>query len=255
MKNSKIDIKKASRASVSILLSFAMLPIYTFGAAVTDAVRISSARTMAAGAADLASDAGLSDFNGVLKDVYGLFAMSSTEQELQTNLSDYFYRTINNTALTEEDAQSRKYISSLADIFSDPSKADFKNLISLNTESFKAEYTEGAVLANPEVMKSQIAEYMKYSGPLKMSSGILNKIGVFKDFNKQNKAITAKIEYDKSLEKINKNCASVWKSASEYNSFITSGTFSGSVNASENEKRVRDIYKKCSIDHVYVQIF
>ena len=243
MKKSRFDIKKTSRASVSIMLSFLMLPVYTFGAAVADSVRISSAKTMAAGASDIAADAGLSDFNGVLKDVYGLFAASSTEKELEENLNDYFYRTINNTALTEDDAQSRKYISSLADIFSDPSKADFKNLVSLNTESFNAEYTEGAVLANPEVLKSQITEYMKYSGPLKMSSGILNKVGAFRDFSKQNKAITAKIEYDKSLEKINKKCVSVWKSASDYNSFIASGSFSGSLNAADNEKQVRDIYK------------
>ena len=63
----KIDIKKTSRASVSIMLSFLMLPVYTFGAAVADSVRISSAKTMASGAADLTADAGLSDFNGVLK--------------------------------------------------------------------------------------------------------------------------------------------------------------------------------------------
>ena len=44
----KIDIKKTSRASVSIMLSFLMLPVYTFGAAVADSVRISSAKTMAA---------------------------------------------------------------------------------------------------------------------------------------------------------------------------------------------------------------
>ncbi|MBR3023456.1 MAG: hypothetical protein IKH71_03280, partial [Oscillospiraceae bacterium] len=35
----------------------------------------------------------------------------------------------------------------------------------------------------------------------------------------------------------------VWKSASDYNSFIASGSFSGSLNAADNEKQVRDIYK------------
>ncbi len=243
MRLSKNNIKKTSRASVSIMLAFMMLPIYTFGAAVVDGVRISSAGTMAASAADMTADAGLSDFNSVLKDVYGLFAVSSTEEELQKNLNEYFYRTINNTALTEEDPEGRKYIGHIADIFSDPSKADFKNLVNLNTESFDVEFTEGAVLANPEVLKSQITEYMKYSGPLKMSSGILNKLGAFKDFSKQNKAINAKIEYDKSLEKINKYSLNAWNSASSYNSFVSSDRFSGAAGASENEKKVRDIYK------------
>ena len=72
------------------MLAFMMLPVYTFGAAVVDGVRISSAGTMAASAADMTADAGLSDFNSVLKDVYGLFAVSSTEEELQKNLNEYF---------------------------------------------------------------------------------------------------------------------------------------------------------------------
>lgn len=243
MRNNRFNIKKTSKASVSIMLSFMMLPVYSFGTAVVDGVKISSARTMTECAADMAAEAGLSDFDSVLQSVYGLFAVSSTEDELRKNLSDYFYRTVNNTALTEQDEAGRKYISGIADFFSDPSGADFDNLMKLNTESVDAAFTDGAVLANPEVLKSQITDYMKYTGPLKMSSGILNKLDVFKDFKNQNKAVNAKIDYDKSLERINGLCRDIWKNASAYNKFLSEGTFHGASGISDFGNSVRNLYK------------
>lgn len=221
MRKNKFNLRKTSKASVSLMLSFMMLPVYTFGAAVTDSVRISSARTMAESAADMTAQAGLSDFDSVLKSVYGLFAVSSSEEELQKNLSGYFYRTINNTALTEEDVNGRRYISGLADFFSNPSDADFENLVRLNTEAVNAEFTEGAVLADPAVLKNQITEYMKYTGPLSMSSGILNKLSIFRDFKNQKEAVNAKVDYDKSLESVNSICRDIYNSTSEYNRTVS----------------------------------
>ena len=109
MKKNKLFTKKTAKGSVSIMLAFMMLPVYTFAGTIVDAIRVSSARQMASDSADLAANAGLSDFDSVLKSVYGLFAVSSTEEELQENLYDYFYRTVNNTALTSEDESGRKY--------------------------------------------------------------------------------------------------------------------------------------------------
>ncbi len=243
MRKCKFNIRKTSRASVSVMLSFLMLPVYTFGAAVVDGVRVSSARQMAESAADITVQAGLSDFDSVLQSVYGLFAVSETEDELQRNLSDYFYRTVNNTALTEEDPEGRKYISGIASVFSDPSHFDFNNLVSLTAENFSAEYTDGAVLADPEVLRSQINEYMKYTGPLKMSSGILYKLSAFSDFRNQNKAMTAKIVYDKSLDRINRLCTEAWKNASAYNDFLAAGSFKGVQGVSENAEKIRQLYR------------
>lgn len=248
MRKYKINMKKTSRASVSIMLSFLMMPVYTFGAALVDGTRISSARTMAESAADISADAGLSDFDSVLQSVYGVFSVSSDEEELKKNLSEYFYSTIENTALTEDDAEGRKYISGIADLFSDPSRMDFDNLINLSVENFNAEFTDGAVLANPDVMKNQITEYMKYTGPLKMSSGILNKLEIFRDFKNQNRAVSAKIDYDRSLERINRLCSEIWENASGYNRFIKEGTFSGASGISDNAERVKEIYRGAVAD-------
>ena len=245
MKKNKLFTKKTAKGSVSIMLAFMMLPVYTFAGTIVDAIRVSSARQMASDSADLAANAGLSDFDSVLKSVYGLFAVSSTEEELQENLYDYFYRTVNNTALTSEDESGRKYIDGIAGLFSNPSEFQFDNLINLNTEAFNAEFTEGAVLADPAVLKSQVTEYMKYTGPLKMSSGLINKLGVFKDFKAQNDAVDARVEYDKSLEKINNICRKIWEDASAYNNCISGADLSGSENL---VSEVRDKYRDAISD-------
>lgn len=213
------DVKK-SRASVCIFLSFLMLPIYSFAAVIVDAARVSSARQMVSCSADMTLNSGLAGYNDVLKTVYGLFAMSSTEEELQQNLSGYFYRTIENTALSEADEKGKKYIDSIGSIFSDPSNADFDNLVRLTTDSFKASYIDGAVLSNPDVMKNQIVEYMKYIGPVRAGKGFITKLGVFKDFEKQSEAVEAKIEHNKSLGKITELCSKIYSGSFSYNKFI-----------------------------------
>lgn len=238
MKKNKIFTKKTAKGSVSIMLAFMLLPVYTFAGTIVDAIRVSSARQIASDSADLAVNAGLSDFDSVLKDVYGLFAVSSTEEELQSNLYEYFYRTVNNTALTAEDESGRKYTEGIAGLFSNPSEFQFDNLINLNTETFNAEFTEGAVLADPVVLKSQICEYMKYTGPLKAGSGLVNKLGAFKDFKAQNNAVEARVEYDKSLEKVNNICRKIWEEVSEYNSCISG------VDLSKSDSIVMEVRQK-----------
>lgn len=242
MRIKKTKKTKVSRASVSIMLSFLMLPVYTFAGAVVDGARVSSAKQMVAGAANLTLNAGLADYNDVLKSVYGLFAMSSSEEELQNNLSDYFHRTVNNTALSETDEESRKYIESIGSFFSDPSNADFDNLINLSASDFTAKYTDGAVLANPVVLKNQITEYMKYIGPVSMGRGFISKLGVFKDFEGQNEVVDAKIEYDKSLEQIKKICQNIYDNASAYNRCLEENTISDSETTKKNIERVRTLY-------------
>lgn len=220
MRKPKLKIIKNMRASVSIMLSVLMLPVYTFAGVVTDGARISSAKQMTAGALDLSMNAALASYDDILKSVYGLFAMSKTEAELQDNLSEYFIRTVDNTALSQNDEETKEYMDSIMSFFSNPSNIDFDNLINLNTECFGSGFAEGAVLANPVVMKNQITEYMKYMGPLSLGSDFAKKLEVFEDFRNENEEIENKIEYSKDLDKIHKVCTEIYKNAYEYNSQV-----------------------------------
>ena len=71
------------------------------------------------GAGDLTMNAALSEYDKILLDVYGLFAMSESNEELEKNVSRYFSNTINNTGLLEgSDSYTRSFINSIGSLFS-----------------------------------------------------------------------------------------------------------------------------------------
>ena len=237
---------KASRASISIMLAFLIMPVYSFAGVIVDGARISSARRMVSGAGELVMNAGLASYDDVLKSVYGLFAMSEDEEELQKNLEVYFNETISNTTLADSgDEETRKYLESIRSLFSEPEKVEFDNFVKLSTDNFGISPVEGAVLTNPSVMKNQIVEYMKYLGPVSMGKGLIAKLGAFKDFNKQSEVMEAKIEYEESLGDLQDSLEKIYKYINLYNEYIvTIGITKDTIN--EDVKYIEEKYREAS---------
>ena len=82
-----------TKGAISIFLVLIMLPMFTCAGLIVDGARISAARTAVSGAGDLAMNAALSEYDQIVKDVYGLFAMSEDMDELEENVSRYFSNT------------------------------------------------------------------------------------------------------------------------------------------------------------------
>ena len=76
----------------------------------------------------------------------------------------------------------------------------------MSLSSFHASGLENSTLANEYVIKEQILEYMKYRGPASIGYGMLEKIFAFKDLNKQNKAVEAKLTYEETMSDIQQAC-------------------------------------------------
>ena len=74
---------RKTKGAISIFLVLIMLPMFTCAGLIVDGARISAARTSVTGAGDLAMNAALSEYDEILKDVYGLFAMYVTTEELE----------------------------------------------------------------------------------------------------------------------------------------------------------------------------
>ena len=150
------------KGSISIFLVLIMLPMFTCAGMIVDGARMSFARTALSGAGDLTMNAALSEYDDVLKDVYGLFAMSKTSQELEENVALYFYNTLENKGILQSsDSYTRNYLNSIGSMFSG-GDVKFDNIIDLQVESFKLIDIEDSTIANPIIMKRQIIEYMKY---------------------------------------------------------------------------------------------
>ena len=84
--------KTAIRGSISIMMVIILLPMMTFSAVIVDTSRINMAMQMMSSAGDLTMNTALANYDTILKDVYGLFAMSQekTEAQLAESLQKYF---------------------------------------------------------------------------------------------------------------------------------------------------------------------
>lgn len=196
-----------TRGAISVFLALLTLPFFTFAGVILDGVRLESAKSAVSGAGDLAMNSALSEYDRTLLNVYGLFAMSKTPEELSENLSRYFYNTLSSTqTLESSDSYTRNFLNSLATTFSNPNPDTFNNLLDIQGETFKAKGVPGSDLAQPAVMKRQIVEYMKYRGPVSLGIGFMEKLNILGDTAKQNKAVAAKVEYEKTLDTIQDAC-------------------------------------------------
>ena len=90
-KRPKMSVKSKICGSISILLIVIMVPMMTLSAFVVDTSRLNLAKSSVSSAGDLAINSALANYDTVLKDVYGLFAMSQDEttEDLQKRLKDY----------------------------------------------------------------------------------------------------------------------------------------------------------------------
>ncbi len=220
-----IFIKKV-RGSISIFLVLIMVSMFILAGLTVDGARISAARGIASGAGDLAMNAALSEYDSILKDVYGLFAMSSTTDELENNISRYFSNTINNTGILEGgDSYTRSFINSIAGMFS-TDEISFDNIVDTQVESFDLVEVSGSALANPTVLERQIVDYMKFRGPVNMASGLLTKLGCIGETSKQTEVLEAKIGYEKKLDTVQEACEKAYEAINLYNDTITASKYS-----------------------------
>lgn len=223
-----------------------MLPMFTCAGMIVDGARMSSARTALSGAGDLTMNAALSEYDDVLKEVYGLFAMSKTSEELEKNVALYFHNTLENSGiLHSSDSYTRNYLNSIGSMFSG-GDVKFDNIIDLQVESFKLIDIEDSTIANPIVMKRQIIEYMKYRGPVSIGAGLFTKLKLFKGLDKQTKAVEAKLDVDSKMDTLQKSCEAALKAINDYNDMKNNEkfkAFQGNLNASIDEagKNYRDI--------------
>ena len=211
---------RKTKGAISIFLVLVMLPMFTCAGLIVDGARISAARTSATGAGDLAMNAALSEYDEILKDVYGLFAMSETTAELEANVSRYFSNTINNEGIMQgSDSYTRSFVNSIGSLFS-TDEVSFDNIVDTQVESFNLVEVPNSALANPTVLERQIIEYMKYRGPVSLGTGLITKLGLIGETSKQTKALEAKVDYEKKLDTVQEACETAYNAINSFNKYM-----------------------------------
>lgn len=223
----KEKTKKNIRGSITILMIIIMLPMMTMGAIIVDSSRINMARSMVSSAGDLAANSMLANYDTIVKDVYGLFAMSQNKSadELAADIKGYFKKTLVSYGVVNE-AESDQYVDKLM--------GDFKHLIT-NTESGEAsnfldmQFDENAVqimkvpnssLAEANIMRSQIVEYMKYRAPVNFGLSFLDSIKSFKSVQKQTEVVETQVKAQESAQDVTDDCNETIKSIRKHDKIV-----------------------------------
>ena len=93
-----------TRGAISVFLIIVLLPMMMVSAIFVDESRIQLGNSIAVSAGDLTLNTALTNYDTVLKDMYGLFATSQDMDELYDNLENYYRKSIVSAGIAETDA-------------------------------------------------------------------------------------------------------------------------------------------------------
>lgn len=224
----KPKTQKAIRGSISILLVIILLPMMTFSAVVVDTSRINMAKTVMAGAGDLTMNTALANYDTILKDVYGLFAMSQekTEEDLAKDLKEYFAKTISGYGVVSE-AESGAYVESLLGSFNSllAGTTEYENghlsdLLKLEDLTVEADRVDNSSLASSAVLRNQIIEYMKFRAPLEFGMSFIDALKSFEVADEQMKVVDTQVKAQEGTQEVTQACKALIDLIREYDDLV-----------------------------------
>lgn len=212
----KEKTKKRIKGSVSIFLVIIMVPMMCLSGLIVDGSRVELAKASISSAGDLTMNSALANYDTVLKDVYGLFAMSQTAEDLEDNLYNYFVDTLmaNGIITSEEDVQNNPLLQDIAGAFS----GQTSNMLSMEVDEddFTATKLEDSSLANPYILKNQIVEYQKYRAPVSSALSLLDGIASLKKILNQSSVNKAKTAVDEKSGELNEDSNDLYEALEKY---------------------------------------
>lgn len=228
---------RETKAYVSIFLCLVLLPMVTYSTMIIDATRLQSARVQVQSAGDLALNAAMSEYEQVLEDMYGLFANAKSKEDIEPAMRRYFEETISGTINnSSSNAKQQTYVAELADALTNyamsggtveqpiPDGESTTNFLKMalaedteDNKAFSYGYVESSAISNPNIMKGQIIDYMKYKGPVSIGSNFLNKLGFLKDTKNQSTAVQKKVELTQDIADMDDPMKNAYQYIEEYN--------------------------------------
>ena len=176
---------RKTQGVISVFLILILVPVMVFSAMLVDGSRMVSAKAIAQEASDLAALSVLSDYNGTLKDEFGLFSLGDSSK------AEDVYKASLSATLQAAGITDKTYSEQVWEIFKNAvgagnpyAKKSFMNLYDFQMD--ETSVTPLYSLANPEVLQNQIVEYSKYRG-LYVIADRLNLISKFSQISRQAK--------------------------------------------------------------------
>lgn len=203
-----------TKGAVSIFLIMILVPMLTVASILIDSSRLKLAQSSMSAAGDLALNTALSQYNNILKDMYGLFATSQSNAELLANLSEYYEQSIVASGVPIADAKD--YVGQIMGMLGSQSGQNSDDILNMALGKFDVKAPKGANLANPVMLKKQIIEFMKYRAPLDLGVELLDAIKVFKTVSEQVKVIEKQQKFYEEQKNVFTYCENAWKHFYKY---------------------------------------
>ena len=192
--------------SVSIFLSILLAVMSLLAAIFVDGARMRICETEAQSAADSSARSALAGYDGILKEIYGLFALAEGNSEV---LNDEVRNYLNKILLTElgmdESSMEEKVFNYLKKLFT--GQEEYENVNFANLFDYRLENVSVMPiysLVDNRILKSQILKYMKYRAPVNITKDLTDKFLSFIQFGKQSQLIGKKVKLDRELYDVSK---------------------------------------------------
>ncbi len=170
------------KGAISVFLSLILLPVFLLAGVIIDGSRLYACRNIVSGAGDLAMNAALADYDPILKDMYGLFAMVGEEVSDDT-VRKYFSENINAQNLDRGGSYGRLPV-----------------YLTLEDGNFTVNRVENTESYQTAVMLQQVLEYSKYRVPIAViNDGMLDGLGAFQGMDKKVDAIKSQLKFEEEL--------------------------------------------------------
>ena len=183
-------LKRDTRGAVTIIVSIMLIPAILLSGTAVDLARIHTAKSMAQNANQLAGNTVLTQYNALLKDLYGLFGVAEYDPVLAGMVNDYIQVSI--------------FGEKKDDTWIDTGLGTFQ--IFHGSEA-SAEVTAANTynLGNVDVLRRQIEEYMKFRGPVILVVELLEALSI------QGSSIKASSEAIEQQKKVDEGMGELFK--------------------------------------------
>lgn len=241
---------KETRGAIAVFMSVIILLLVILEGFLIDGSKVLAAKMTMSSAGEMALNAGLTEYNEALRDIYGLFAVSKSTEDLQTNLKKYYKQTIMDSTGIEDEG----YIDQMYAVFQRKLKNSITGAgtgenqlgslidLDLSDSGFSVQGVKGTELSNSHVLKSQLLQYMKYRGPASLGYGMFEKLTAFKDIKKQQKAMDSKLNYEEKMSDIQEECINAYRTIKLYNDKLVADLNANNIKEKSENVNKNQIY-------------
>lgn len=211
--------------SITVFLSLILVPVLLFMSIMVDGSAYVLSKGSVESAGELAVNAALADYDTVLKEVYGLFAMSQAAEDPQTalkeNVTDYFQNSLKANGIIDKDSvwesETLQMLEDMVDDAMGIDSASIPSLVRVDVEDgLEVNYIEGSSLANPDILWAQIVDYSQYRAPLNAGLSVLDSLGAFKKVAEQSEVLDTKTKVDDELSDVNKELKNLYDTIQKF---------------------------------------